>query len=203
MLEPGLARPTPPRAAEAIDQRVFLHDVPWEQYEALLAVRGESAVPRMTYLKGELEFMVPSIDHEGIKTNIARLLEAWTDLLGLELEGYGSWTVRSKEAERGAEADECYCLNGPDRPERPDLMIEVVWTSGGLDKLEVWRGLRVREVWMWQDDSVHVFALREDGYAAISNSELLPQIDLVLLARLAQLRQTQALRALRDHLQTR
>lgn len=203
MLEPALASAAAPRAADAIDQRVVLHDVPWEQYEALLTVRGERAAPRMTYLRGELEFMSPSLDHDLIKTTIGRLLEAWTDLLGLDLQGFGSWTVRSKDAQRGAEADECYTLGGPDRPERPDLAIEVVWTSGGLDKLDVWRGLRVREVWMWEDDAIHVFALREDGYAAITGSELLPQIDLVLLARLARLRQTEALRTLREHLQTR
>ena len=37
-----------------IDQRVHLHDVSWQAYEALVAWRGERAVPRLTYLEGEL-----------------------------------------------------------------------------------------------------------------------------------------------------
>jgi hypothetical protein len=31
-------------------------------------------------------------------------------------------------------------------PQVPDIAIEVVWTSGGIDKLEVYRGLDVPEV---------------------------------------------------------
>ena len=59
------------------DQRVTLHGVSWEQYEAILAIRGESSGVRLTYLEGELELMSPSQPHEAIKTCIARLLEAW------------------------------------------------------------------------------------------------------------------------------
>lgn len=38
-------------------------------------------------------------------------------------------------------------LLGSEDAERPHLAIEVVWTSGGLDKLDVYRKLGVREVW--------------------------------------------------------
>ena len=117
----------------------------WEQYEAIVAIRGERSVPRITYLRGELELMSPSIDHEGIKSTMGRLVEAFADELDLSLKAYGSWTVKNAPLERGAEADECYVL-GNHRPEVPDLAIEVTGTGGGLDKLEVWRGLGVREV---------------------------------------------------------
>ncbi len=189
---------SPGRAS--FDQRVVLYGVPWSQYEALLLTRGESAVPRMTYLDGALEFMSPSINHEQVKKTLARLIEAWADLLDLDLQGFGSWTVKAEREGRGAEADECYSLGGPDQPERPDLAIEVNWTRGGLDKLEVWRGLRVSEVWMWEDDRIDVFVLRGEAYVVSAGSELLPQMDLVLLASLARLRQRDALRALREHL---
>lgn len=49
------------------DQRVRLHAVGWADYEELLAMRGESAVPRVSYLEGELELMSPSADHERFK----------------------------------------------------------------------------------------------------------------------------------------
>ena len=49
---------------EPIDQRVRLHDISWEDYEALLAMRGESSALRVTYLEGELEIMAPSLNHE-------------------------------------------------------------------------------------------------------------------------------------------
>ncbi|MGH9381941.1 MAG: Uma2 family endonuclease [Thermoanaerobaculia bacterium] len=192
----------------SIDQRVFLHDVPWEEYERLLEVRGESSVPRMTYLEGELELMTPSHHHEGIKTRLARLLETWGEEAGVELYGVGSWTIKQRREERGAEADECYLID-PDPsldpadddawPRRPDLAIEVVWTSGGIPKLEVWRKLGVPEVWIWQADRLTLHALRGERYQEIPASELLPDLDLELLLRFLETPpgQTAAVRAYR------
>ena len=56
------------------DQRVILHDVSWSQYETLLAIRGDNAGVRLTYLSGELELMSPSLDHGAIKKTMARWL---------------------------------------------------------------------------------------------------------------------------------
>jgi Uma2 family endonuclease len=186
------------RAAErSMDQRVVLHGVSWSQYEQILAIRGESAGVRMTYLRGELELMSPSKDHEWIKTTLARLVEAYTEELNIEFTGYGSWTIKSAERERGAEPDECYVL-GNEPPERPDLAIEVVWTSGGIDKLEVYRGLGVKEVWFWKEDRITIWELDGERYSEIERSRLLPDLDLVKLAGFLDLAsQTQAVRALR------
>jgi Uma2 family endonuclease len=172
--------PTPPDPSR-IDHRVVLRGVSWAQYEALLASRGERAGPRMTYLKGELEIMSPSRDHETVKTLWARLLEAYAEENGLELVGYGSWTVRSEPDERGLEPDECYVLGSRD-VEAPDLALEVIWTSGLLDKLEVYRGLGVREVWIWRDGRIEINVLREGAYERARRSGLLPDLDLDALA---------------------
>jgi Uma2 family endonuclease len=189
-------------SAAAIDQRVWLHGVSWADYEALLALRGESAGVRLTYLEGELELMTPSHSHEGIKTALARLIEAWAEEQGIELEGYGSWTVRSAPQARGVEADECYLLGRPPgEPKRPDIAIEVIWTAGGLDKLEVYRGLEVPEVWMWQDGTLRFHLLRHGAYREAPRSALLPDLDPALLLRcLQEPSQTRAVRALRQAL---
>ncbi|MEZ5962494.1 MAG: Uma2 family endonuclease [Planctomycetota bacterium] len=185
------------------DQRVFLHGATWADYERLLAVRGESAVPRITYLEGEIELMSPSTNHEWIKTILARLLEAWSEEMDVDLNGYGSWTVKRTDRERGLEPDECYILGTDEKP-RPDLAIEVVITSGGLSKLEVYRGLGVPEVWFWRRDRLEVHVLRGDSYVAAPASELLPSLDLTLLARFVDTRnQPQAVRAFRAALRAR
>jgi Uma2 family endonuclease len=186
-------------ATRWFDNRVFLHDVPWEEYEAILARRGDDPGLRLTYLLGELELMSPSVDHETVKTTLGRLVEAFADELGLDLNGAGSWTIKRREDGRGAEPDECYVL-GPTRGrDRPDLAIEVVWTSGGIDKLEVYRGLRVPEVWRWDDGNIQVFLLRSEHYELVARSALLPGLDLVLVARLATSEsQSAAVRELRD-----
>ena len=80
---------------EHIDQRVRLHDISWEGYESFLALRGEQSGARVTYWNGELELMSPSINHEIFKKTLARLLEAYAEERGIELNGYGSWTVKS------------------------------------------------------------------------------------------------------------
>ncbi len=177
---------SPARAAPAHvgqDQRVFLHNVSWEQYERLLELRGDDSAPKMTYLEGELELMSPSREHETIKTVIARLLEAYALAKGIRLDGYGSMTMKNRPKARGAEADECYVVGGP-KP-RPDIAIEVVWTHGGLDKLEVYRGLGVREVWLHRAGRIEVYALRRKAYIRIPRSEVLPRLDLTQLLRFA------------------
>jgi Uma2 family endonuclease len=67
----------------------------------------------------------------------------------------------------------------------PDFAIELNWTSGGLDKLEVYRGLGVREVWMYEDGKLGVYVLRGERYVRAARSKLLPGIDLTRVAALA------------------
>lgn len=192
----------PEALARSVDQRVTLYGVGWEGYEALLALRGETSAVRIAYVEGTLELMTPSRHHELLKTKLARLVEAYAEELGLDLEGYGSWTLKRREAERGAEPDECYSL-GP-AGEVPDLAIEVVWTGGGLDKLEIYRLLGVREVWVWQEGEIAVFALRGERYERIARSEFLPQVDLALVRSLLDApSQTAAVRELRARLRQR
>jgi Uma2 family endonuclease len=184
----------------AEDHRVFLHDVQWDDYERMLAIRGESAVPRMTYLEGEIELMSPSLQHEILAAFIGRLLEAYAEERGLDLDGYGSWTVKSKHTKRGAEADRCYGL-GQRKPERPDLAIEVAWTTGGISKLDVWSGLGVPEVWLWRQGRLEVYLLESAGYVQAERSRLLPGLDLALLMSfLDRPSQTQAVREYREAL---
>src|SRR5262249_51611089 len=123
-----------------VDQHVLLHGMRWTDYEVLLAIRGDNARPRMYFLEGTIELMSPAIPHENIKKTIARLMEAWADEMGLEFNGYGSWTLKSPDVERGAEPDECYVV-GATAKELPDIAIEVEWTRGGLNKLKIYAGL--------------------------------------------------------------
>jgi len=197
--QPSAAAPNP----DTIDHFVYLH-VGWNDYEKLLAMRGESSVPRITYLDGVVELMSPSRYHELDKKRFARLLEAWSESAGVQLEGYGSWTLKNRRHKRGAEADECYTVGrvAVDDRDRPDVAIEVVWTSGGIDKLEVYRKLGVREVWLYEHGTLRFFALRggkgRESYVEIPLTELLPQLPReLLLACMGEPNQTAALRALR------
>jgi Uma2 family endonuclease len=160
-------------------------------------------VPRITYLQGLAELMSPSRYHEIDKKRFARLLETWSEIAGVPLEGYGSWTLKEKAQERGAEADECYTVRrvAKSDDDRPDIAIEVVWTSGGINKLDVYRKLGVREVWFYERGKLRFFALRreaDDVYLEIPRSELLLELPIdVLLACMREPDQTSGVRALR------
>jgi Uma2 family endonuclease len=183
------------------DQRLVTYNVPWSHYEAQLALRGDAPIPRMAYLEGAMELMSPSKDHERIKSYLGRLLEAYALERDLDLSPYGAWTLKHALKEAGAEPDECY-LVGPDQHrEVPDLVIEVVWTSGGLDKLEIYRRLNVPEVWVWRDGRIVVHVLGEGRYEPVDRGRLFPDLDLGLICALLD-RPTvlQAVRALRERL---
>lgn len=186
---------------QAQDQRVFLRFVDWSQYEALLAMRGDHSGVRIAYLEGTVELMSPSIRHESTKKLVSRLLEAFAEERGLDLNGGGSWTLEREAQQRGAEPDECYVLGPLAGRDVPDLVIEVVLTSGGLDKLAIYRGLGVGEIWFWIDDHIQVWILGKQGYRHTSASQLLPDLDLTLLADFAvRTDQTAAVREFRDRL---
>ena len=91
--------------------------------------------------------------------------------------------MKNPDVERGAEADECYVLGDPEAVDAPDIAIEVVWKHAGIDKLEVWRKLGAREVWVWRDGKLAFHVLRRQRYAASSTSALLPRLDPALIER--------------------
>lgn len=170
------------------DRIIVLQNATWADYQRMLEIRGERPVPRLTYLEGELELATPSQPHESIKSMIGCLVEAWCQEKDVGITPYGSWLLENKESARGVEPDECYVLGDAVEPENCDLAIEVIWTSGGIDKLQVYRKLGVREVWIWKRGRIDIFSLQEGGYQPATKSALLPGIDLDLLLRFIDIR---------------
>ena len=196
--------PPPIPAGEYVptaDQRIVTYGVPWSHYEAQLALRGEGSVPRMAYLEGALELMSPSKEHERAKSYIGRLVEAYAMDRGIDLSPYGAWTLKSAPMRSGVEPDECYIFGNDQSKQLPDLAIEVVWTSGGLDKLEIYRRLGIGEVWFWKDGRIEVHVLREERYEPVDRSPLFPDLDVGLLCSfLDRPTAIQAVRAFREAL---
>lgn len=168
----------------AEEQRLIMSDITWEQYCTFSdSIRAEFPSMRITYLEGILEIMPTSSEHERLKKVIARLIEIYVVEREIGLDGYGSTTFRKQEMLRGLEPDECYCLG--ELKEVPDIAVEVTLTSGGIDKLDVYRGLAIPEVWFWKvkKQQWQLYRLRNGVYELTSKSELLPELDFVLLAR--------------------
>jgi Uma2 family endonuclease len=180
------------------DQRIQLSGVSWEAFEQFLTLRGD-ARPLVTYLEGNLELMSPSRDHESIKRRFAAVIEAYLLHLGVTYDGVGSWLLKEAPQKAGLEPDECFILHDPSK-QRPDLALEVVWTSGGIDKLEIYRRLGIQEVWIWKADEITIHELTEHGYELRAASTLAPGFDFELVARMLELPALSDVhRALRQH----
>jgi hypothetical protein len=145
-----------------IDHFVFLHDLSWNDYKQLLRMRGDHSAPRISYLEGEVEIMSPSRTHEGIKSLIGRLVEAYCLERGIRFQPLGGWTLKDRRSRRGAEPDECYIIGDHDA-DRPHIAIEVVW--------------------YWRKGRLSLYRLHGDRYTPITASHVLPELDLELLAR--------------------
>ena len=190
-----------PPNSDRDESRVLLHDVPWDTYMTLRdTVDGPGL--RMTYLEGLLEIMTPSRRREVSKTQIARLFELFCLERDVPLFGYGSTTFRKQEKQRGLEPDECYCREA-DR-EVPDVALEVVVSAAALDKLAVYAGLGMREVWIFEGGQFRILTLEGAVFRAIERSQVFPEVDLARLAHYAaDPDQHRALRAFRDELRAR
>jgi Uma2 family endonuclease len=163
---------------EAIAEPILVDELSWQDFKAIERLIDRPGI-RLSFLNGILEIRkMPGRQHETVKKRIAALLEIYLELKEFDFTPTGSMTLESEAASVKREADESYEL-GSDRP-YPDLTIEVAVTSGGIDKLEAYKRLAIPEVWIWQDGKLSLFAIRAEGYEQITQSELLPDLDMEL-----------------------
>jgi Uma2 family endonuclease len=164
------------------EQRFTHTGVSWDNFKAIQQGFADSPGIRLFYFAGELEILSTSPEHEIVKGNLGYLIEDYLLGQGVEFVATGSFS-QEREAIASAQADESYCF-GAKKPV-PDLAIEVVFTSGGPDKLKRYAALGVAEVWFWQAESISVYCLQSGGYQQASESQFVQGIDLNRLAQCA------------------
>jgi Uma2 family endonuclease len=180
----GLLRPMPLAGGREPEERFIVCGMGWRRYLALdEALGAERPDPRMYYLDGSLEFMTTSSEHERLKEWIGGFMDLYFDHIDTEIFTRGQATMRSALAEAGAEPDKSWCVWS--EKEVPDLVLEIALTSGGLDKLEIYRRFEVPEVWIWRKEKLELHLLREDGTGCVASprSRLLPELAPDLIVR--------------------
>jgi len=166
---------------EGIDEPILIDELSWREFKVVEQLLSRPGV-RLSFLDGVLEIRrMPGEKHETIKERIGSLLDLYLLQMGIDYQPTGSMTLESPSGLVKREADKSYKL-GPNR-EFPDLAVEVVVTSGGINKLEAYKRLQIPEVWFWENGALRMYSLGADGYAEVDRSFVLPDLDIVLLVR--------------------
>ncbi len=159
---------------------LLISDVTWLQLETIETSFKDVGGVRFTYLDGVLEIMNLSLEHEETKFIISALLQAYMRVKGIRFYGKGSATLGSKNIGGKKEPDESYNIHS--KKAIPDLIIEVIVTSGGVDVLEIYKRIGIPEVWFWSDGVLKIYHL-EGNYQRAKKSSLFPDLDFKILAK--------------------
>lgn len=163
------------------DQIYITTEVSWSEYESITQYFADQSHYRTSYLEETLQIMSPGINHEKIKEYISGLLEAYFQEVELDYYPLGSTTFKTNKQTAGKEPDFCYCLKT--EKEFPDLAVEVIFSSGSIDILEIYKRLQVKEVWFWQNQRLKIYYLTNNEYAEVTSSRVLPNLDIELLTQ--------------------
>jgi len=178
MTTPVLEKPTAQRAAVGV---VTLRDINWAGFKAIEASFAGVRSVKLSYLAGVLEIMSPiGRQHEYVKTTLGYLLEAYLREQGIRFYGCGGFTLETPGYSAN-EPDESYCIGS--YKQTPDIVIEIIITSGGLNRLELYKPKAIPEVWIWQSGHLSIYLFQDGEYRETPRSRLLPDLDLALLQR--------------------
>jgi Uma2 family endonuclease len=154
----------------------------WEHFTHLQKGYAEISRARLTFYDEKIEIFMPGEDHAVFTHVIGFLLSIYLIDQGIAFKPTGDKT-QEIEGVVSTQADQSYWVER--QKKIPDLSIEVVFTSGNTSKLPKYRALGVSEVWFWEDGTLALYHLRQEGYQRIDRSELpgLEALDLELLKR--------------------
>ncbi len=167
------------------EERTFLQGISWNLYEHLLAEIGNDGKSRLSYYRGDLEFMTPLFEHESGNRLIDKLISTVAETLERDYVPGGSMTIKRPDLEAGKEPDSCYYIaNEPavrgktkldftqDPP--PDLAIEIDITNSSIKQLSLYATLGVGEVWRYDGEALIFYQLQSGGYVSVDRSPTFP-----------------------------
>ena len=169
-----------------VEQFVF-ENADWSFYELILKRVGDRRV-FVTFDGERLEVMSPSPEHERNTSRLEKLVWILFEELRVDFESLGSFTLKTRKANRGLEPDRCFYTRnanairhkrrivlGQDPP--PDLAIEIEVTRRLLDRVGVYERLGVPEVWCYDGQRLRILVLQPTGgYVDAPRSPTLPNL---------------------------
>jgi Uma2 family endonuclease len=167
------------------EERTFLQGISWNLYENLLAEIGDDGKARLSYYRGDLEFMTPLFEHEKSNRSIERLISTIAETLDRDYALAGSMTIKRPDLEAGKEPDSCYyfanelAVRGKTKLDftqdpPPDLAIEIDITSSSINQLSLYATLGVGEVWRYDGAILIFYQLQSGSYVSVDRSPTFP-----------------------------
>lgn len=160
-------------------QRLQLHEVSWNSFEAILEELGEDRSARVAYTDGLLEIMAPLPEHEADKEIIGDLLKALLEEIDREFLTLGSTTFKNAAMLKGIEPDQCFYIQNEaavrgkkrldlsiDPP--PDLALEIDITA--RTHPETYAALGVPELWRRAGQTIRIYQLQNGQYIEVNES---------------------------------
>ena len=178
---------TPFVPTDGYEQLFFLDNVDWKTYVTITDALAERNI-QITYDRGRLEFMSVSGKHERRKSLLGYLVEVLTEEFELPMQGVGSMTCKNERVARGLESDDSWYIESlpkvidkedidleVDPP--PDLAVEIDVSRRSINRLGVYEGLRIPQVWRYDGKTLKVYLLSAEGkYNEFEKSPTFPGI---------------------------
>jgi Uma2 family endonuclease len=192
---------SPPPDPNWREDQLLLLEGSWEKFELIQQGCEDNKGLRLSYFDGTIELLMPGLLHEIFSHAIGTLLTIFLAHQGLLFFAMGQ-TDQKKKPIAAAQPDQSYSVGSLKKI--PDLAIEVVFTSGGINKLAKYQAIGVAEVWFWEDGTLSLYRLRGKVYETIKQSELdgLKDLDLAVLKRHIMMAETdlgEAVRSFTDY----
>jgi Uma2 family endonuclease len=197
---------------QLVGDHFVLHGTSWGFYETVLRETREQRI-FVTYDQGELELMSPSHLHEAYKRIVGRMIDVYCEVMGVEMSGGGSTTLKREDLGRGLEPDECYYIQHaaavrelrdlelPKDPP-PDLVVEIDYKHRTLDREGIYAALGVPEVWRFDLEKLEFLKLAGGKYERVEGSVALGGLPRGEVERFVKMRatkgETEVIRAWRE-----
>ncbi|NUQ64453.1 MAG: Uma2 family endonuclease [Pirellulales bacterium] len=165
---------------------VILRNQTWADYEGLLECRQDNAAIKVRYdaRTQEIRIMAPLPRHGKNSLALSNLVQALLRHVGRDWEGFDPITLK-RFGEAGVEPDKCFYIQHREailgkelidleNDPPPDLAIEVDATSS--TSAEDYVPLRVPELWIYREDSLHIYLFDGQHYRESPDSPTFPGI---------------------------
>jgi Uma2 family endonuclease len=164
------------------NNHLVLTGITWEKFEQIETTFEDIEGIRFIYLDGDLEIIINlGQEHEYYRSTITLLLDAYLRAKDIRFYKMGSATLGNKNITGRKEPDDAYAIHS--KKDIPDLIVEVIFTSGNIKILEIYKRIAIPEVWVWEDGLLKIYTLKNDEYNQVNQSQLLPDLDIQMLTQ--------------------